>query len=113
MIINDSLESGTQISYIKKAQEIGYGVVVLNHNENTRTGYKHFEYIWENVIEMLNSRVVIVAHSYGGQIAMTAVQRIAELRKRTFSIALTDSAHNIREPIKNDVMQWIKRHTRN
>uniref|UniRef100_A0A803XYL3 ARB2 cotranscriptional regulator A n=1 Tax=Meleagris gallopavo TaxID=9103 RepID=A0A803XYL3_MELGA len=34
LIINEDLDSGTQIPYIKKATEEGYGVIVLNPNEN-------------------------------------------------------------------------------
>ncbi|KAF7687306.1 cotranscriptional regulator FAM172A homolog [Silurus meridionalis] len=34
LIINDNLDSGTQIPFIKKAMEEGYGVIVLNPNEN-------------------------------------------------------------------------------
>ncbi|XP_061428507.1 cotranscriptional regulator FAM172A-like isoform X2 [Lethenteron reissneri] len=34
LIINDCLDSGTQIPYIKRAMEEGYGVVVLNPNDN-------------------------------------------------------------------------------
>ncbi|XP_048788020.1 cotranscriptional regulator FAM172A isoform X2 [Lagopus muta] len=34
LIINEDLDSGTQIPYIKKAIEEGYGVIVLNPNEN-------------------------------------------------------------------------------
>ncbi|XP_069081508.1 cotranscriptional regulator ARB2A isoform X2 [Pleurodeles waltl] len=34
LIINEDLESGTQIPYIKRAKEEGYAVIVLNPNEN-------------------------------------------------------------------------------
>ncbi|NXD84403.1 F172A protein, partial [Halcyon senegalensis] len=34
LIINEDLDSGTQIPYIKRAAEEGYGVIVLNPNEN-------------------------------------------------------------------------------
>ncbi|NWX80372.1 F172A protein, partial [Alca torda] len=34
LIINEDLDSGTQIPYIKRAIEEGYGVIVLNPNEN-------------------------------------------------------------------------------
>lgn len=36
LIINDSLESGTQIPYIKKAKKAGYAVLVMNTNDNYR-----------------------------------------------------------------------------
>ncbi|XP_078735223.1 cotranscriptional regulator ARB2A homolog [Lampetra fluviatilis] len=38
LIINDCLDSGTQIPYIKRAMEEGYGVVVLNTNDNRVDG---------------------------------------------------------------------------
>ncbi|XP_061428258.1 cotranscriptional regulator FAM172A homolog [Lethenteron reissneri] len=38
LIINDCLDSGTQIPYIKQAMEEGYGVVVLNPNDNRVDG---------------------------------------------------------------------------
>ncbi|XP_058843405.1 cotranscriptional regulator FAM172A isoform X3 [Acipenser ruthenus] len=34
LIINEDLDSGTQIPFIKRAVEEGYGVIVLNPNEN-------------------------------------------------------------------------------
>lgn len=34
LIINEDLDSGTQIPYIRKAVEDGYGIIVLNPNEN-------------------------------------------------------------------------------
>ncbi|XP_041101221.1 cotranscriptional regulator FAM172A homolog isoform X3 [Polyodon spathula] len=34
LIINEDLDSGTQIPFIKRAMEEGYGVIVLNPNEN-------------------------------------------------------------------------------
>lgn len=37
LIINDSLNTGTQLPYIKKAREMGYAVMVLNTNDNFRT----------------------------------------------------------------------------
>ena len=34
MIINDSLDSGTQIPFIKRGQKEGYGILVMNTNDN-------------------------------------------------------------------------------
>lgn len=36
LIINDTLDSGTQIPFIKLAQKEGYGVLVMNTNDNYR-----------------------------------------------------------------------------
>jgi len=38
LIINHSLESGTQLPYIKKAIADGFGVIVMNTNDNRRNG---------------------------------------------------------------------------
>ena len=43
LIINENLEVGTQIAYIKKALELNYSVVVLNTNNNyEREGMQFF-----------------------------------------------------------------------
>ena len=34
LMINNSLDEGTQLPYIRKALGLGYGVVVLNTNDN-------------------------------------------------------------------------------
>lgn len=36
LIINDSLNSGTQIPYVRRARSLGYGILVLNTNDNLR-----------------------------------------------------------------------------
>lgn len=36
LIINDCLDSGTQIPFIKRAKDEDYGVIVLNTNDNHR-----------------------------------------------------------------------------
>ncbi|XP_008485635.1 cotranscriptional regulator FAM172A-like, partial [Diaphorina citri] len=40
IIINKDLKSGTQLSYIRKAKDEGYGVIVMNTNDNTRDGVR-------------------------------------------------------------------------
>jgi hypothetical protein len=34
LIINDSLDTGSQLPYIREAKELGYNVLVLNTNDN-------------------------------------------------------------------------------
>ncbi|KAL1453800.1 hypothetical protein WDU94_010113 [Cyamophila willieti] len=38
IIINKDLQSGTQLSYIRHARDDGYGVIVMNTNDNRRNG---------------------------------------------------------------------------
>lgn len=104
MIINESLDHGTQIPYIKKAVELGYEVMVLNTNDNYRgrniirgsgnpsehaiTVFK--DYIMQNSPES----IAIVGHSYGGQVITELVAEFPEyFEDRVFGIAFTDSVH--------------------
>ncbi|KAG8228509.1 hypothetical protein J437_LFUL008380, partial [Ladona fulva] len=80
LIINHSLDAGTQLPYIKKAKEKGYGVLVLNTNDNVRrikgkthrvkasaSPVEHLKYVWKNYIQGAKSnQVLMVVHSYGG-----------------------------------------------
>ena len=38
LLINSSLNEGSQLPYIERALRSGYGVLVLNTNDNTRNG---------------------------------------------------------------------------
>lgn len=79
LIINNSLDHGTMLPYIKRAQSLGYDILVNNTNDNSRyinNKYKpikglsepesHAAYVWEHIVMPSNPEsVVIVAHSYG------------------------------------------------
>ncbi|XP_015518127.1 FAM172 family protein homolog CG10038 isoform X1 [Neodiprion pinetum] len=110
LIINDNLETGTQLPYIRKARELGYAVMVLNTNDNFRTvngkpteipgskdPHSHVETVWKQYIEPSNAKhVAIVAHSYGGVcVVKLAVDHAEEFRRRVFAVGLTDSVHMI------------------
>lgn len=87
LIINNSLNHGTQLPYIKRAQELGYSVLVTNTNDNYRTingvrkpiaglvsSTSHAAYVWENlVIPSEPESVAIVAHSAGGAVTIDLV----------------------------------------
>ena len=40
LIINEGLDEGSQLPYIKEARDNGYGVIVMNTNQNSYTGGK-------------------------------------------------------------------------
>ncbi|KAL3209667.1 hypothetical protein MRX96_038090 [Rhipicephalus microplus] len=80
LIINDSLKKGTQLPYIRRAQGLGYAVIVLNTNDTHRvidgvrvpvrdceTAEKHGRYVWEHIVEKRAParHVAVVAHSFG------------------------------------------------
>ncbi|CAH1796658.1 unnamed protein product, partial [Owenia fusiformis] len=129
LIINHSLEKGTQLPYIKAAKEKGYGVLVLNTNQNSviRDGERvdirgsagperHTVYVWDNIISKAKAKhIAIVAHSYGGLVtAELAVHREEEFKKRVFAVALTDSVHSLEhQQVPSSVVAFYKKNARN
>ena len=129
LIINHSLDSGTQLPYISRAKKEGYGVIVLNTNRNrdengqpilgNENPENHAAYVWENVIApALQSKAVtqidIVAHSYGGVVTCNMVNRFRdEFVEYVHKIAFTDSVHSVSSRLPRDsfitkhVVNWV------
>lgn len=104
LIINDCLDNGTQIPYIKKALTKGYGIIVLNSNDNYRGDKEitnsgcaedHAKYVWEEYITNIKANnILIVAHSYGGVLTVMLANKYNKLfEKKVKAVALTDSVH--------------------
>jgi hypothetical protein len=104
LIINDSINSGTILPYIKKARENGFEIVVTNTNDNYRNGKKiagssspeaHAQTVWETLIQPANAKsIAIVAHSYGGVVTVQLASKYKEdFEKQVFAVAFTDSVH--------------------
>jgi len=79
LCINRDLDQGTMLPYLQAAAEQGYGVLVLNPNENqaadgspirgSETGSEHVAYAWKAVVlgQCSPSAIIdVVAHSNGG-----------------------------------------------
>nr|CAD7463057.1 unnamed protein product [Timema tahoe] len=80
IIINESLQQGSMLPYIKKARELGYAVLITNTNDNFKVlnGKKinikgsadpkdHLNYVWKHYVKDVKAKhIAIVAHSYGG-----------------------------------------------
>ncbi|XP_052098240.1 cotranscriptional regulator FAM172A-like isoform X2 [Mytilus californianus] len=109
LIMNDCLDSGTQLPYIRWAMSNGYGVIVANTNINTATvgkakkkirgsesPEKHTTYLWETFVQPAQAKnVAIVAHSYGGVCVLNLVNTfLKEFKERVFAMAFTDSVHS-------------------
>lgn len=87
LIINNSLDHGTQIPYIKRARDLGYDIVVTNTNDNYRiidgkrkpiqglsSATTHASYVWQKYVMACEPEsVAIVAHSAGGGVTMELV----------------------------------------
>ncbi|GFT79683.1 cotranscriptional regulator FAM172A [Nephila pilipes] len=130
LIINDSLNSGTQIPYIKRAIGLGYGVFVLNTNDNRRfsngvfnkirgseTAENHANYVWKHIIipQVAAKNIAIVAHSYGGIVTVNMCRSFPEsFQKRVFSIAFTDSPHSlVNQGLSQSAIEWFRKVGRN
>ncbi|XP_071479006.1 cotranscriptional regulator ARB2A homolog [Diadema antillarum] len=130
LIINDCLDSGTQLPYIRRALREGYEVLVLNTNENrglnsrgdslpvkgNSSPYEHGVYVWDNFIANKPVRqVAIVAHSMGGGVtAHIAQKRETSFLRKTFAIAFTDSIHNLAfTKVSMNVRKFFAKHSVN
>lgn len=104
LIINNSINHGSQLPYITQALQLGYDVIVTNPNDNTRNGkgipdssdpIQHALYVWRKFVEpATKARIAIAAHSYGGAVTMALAKKLPDaFRSHVFAIGLTDSAH--------------------
>lgn len=113
LIINQSLDHGTQIPYIKRAIEQGYEVLVTNTNENTYTANgttkyieghgtaeDHMASVWKYLLQPVIDTIdkfAIVAHSYGGAVTNSLAGKQSDIfLKKNFAIAFTDSVGTMR-----------------
>ena len=107
LIINEDLQKGTMLPYIKYIQDQGWGVAVLNTNHNTKhldsketipgnaNPEEHADTVWEEVIKPCQAeKIVIISHSYGGVVTMDLASRHQEdFLKRVCGVFMTDSVH--------------------
>jgi len=108
LIINEDLNKGTQVPFIKWATKQGYAVLVLNTNHNTdvmngkeveipgsESPENHAITVWQQFIGPSKAKnIVIIAHSYGGLVTMELVSRFKEdFLERVKAVLLTDSVH--------------------
>jgi len=90
LIINENLDTGTQLPFIERARKEGYAVVVTNTNDNYRiinnkkkfiqgseNPVNHLLTVWDQIIEKSPAKhVAIVAHSYGGVCTLELVRNL-------------------------------------
>ena len=127
LIINENLDWGTQIPYIKRAMREGYAVIVLNTNRNraqdasgvmspikgNTTPENHARYVWDNLVQQSPAqKVYVVAHSYGGHVVFSLVTGFVSAVERITKIAFTDSAHNLHS-LNEKTLLWVQERTIN
>eukprot|EP00092_Neocalanus_flemingeri_P087826 GFUD01110896.1.p1 GENE.GFUD01110896.1~~GFUD01110896.1.p1 ORF type:complete len:372 (-),score=143.23 GFUD01110896.1:60-1175(-) len=106
LIINEDLNKGTMLPFIEHAREKGWGVVVMNTNMNTdtETGMdipgsdtpeEHADTVWQSVVAKSEAKnIVIIAHSFGGVVAMNLARSFkSDFLSKVSGVFLTDSVH--------------------
>lgn len=121
LIINDCLETGSQLPFIERAVDEGYGVLVLNTNLNTVDGQKirengnptqHMLYVWRNFVQKARAKhVAFVSHSYGGIVTVKAAIENPDFQSRVFAVAFTDSIHN--DYVNDDLEKFFQEKSQN
>ncbi|XP_032191639.1 cotranscriptional regulator FAM172A isoform X4 [Mustela erminea] len=132
LIINEDLDSGTQIPFIKRAMDEGYGVIVLNPNEN--------------YIEVEKPKIQVQSSSDSSdepaekrerkdkvsketkkrrdfyekyrnpqrekemmQLYIRMIQREADVKSKVTAVALTDSVHNVwHQEAGKTIREWMR-----
>lgn len=90
--------------YIKRAQALGYEVIVTNTNDLGRKGVdipgcekpeEHFKTVWKEIVQPANAKsIALVGHSYGGWVLCHVGEFFKDdYKNRVFAAALTDSVH--------------------
>ncbi|UJR15111.1 hypothetical protein I4U23_002077 [Adineta vaga] len=134
LIINEGLEIGSQMEYIRRARAAGYAVIVTNTNLNdfqssrslrrhsthpirgSSSAEEHGCYVWEHFVRPSPAKhICIMAHSYGGAVVLEmARQFLKEFEQYVFAIALTDSPMTVYgRRVKKNVLQMLKQKTIN
>ncbi|KAM6391388.1 cotranscriptional regulator ARB2A isoform 2-T6 [Rhynochetos jubatus] len=132
LIINEDLDSGTQIPYIKRAVEEGYGVIVLNPNENyievekTKAQVQLSSDSSDEPAEKRERKDKIQKETkkrrdfyekYRNpqkeketmQMYIRMIQREAEVKNKVTAVALTDSVHNVwHQEVGKTIREWMR-----
>lgn len=124
LIINHSIDHGTQIPYIRRAIAEGYDVLVMNSNHNHRyvngkgiaikghsTPEEHVFTVWKHLIEPVFETIkcfAIVGHSYGGIATVALINAFPmAIMNKCFAIGFTDSVHSARN-LPSEMLEWCK-----
>ncbi|XP_031753811.1 cotranscriptional regulator FAM172A homolog isoform X4 [Xenopus tropicalis] len=99
LIINEDLNSGSQIPYIKRAMK------------DNGSPEEHALYVWDNFISKAAAEnILFVAHSYGGlTFVELMIQREADVKNKVAAVALTDSVHNVwHQDASKTLREWMR-----
>ncbi|XP_031635327.1 FAM172 family protein homolog CG10038 isoform X2 [Contarinia nasturtii] len=117
LIINQSINHGTQLPYIKRAISLGYDVLVTNTNQNENLSpEEHIITVWEQLIAPVYDTIdsfALVAHSYGGVVTLRLAKNYPDaFLEKCFAIGFTDSVHYA-GGLTNNLFKWFIENSRN
>ncbi|XP_048839045.1 cotranscriptional regulator FAM172A homolog isoform X4 [Brienomyrus brachyistius] len=101
LIINEDMNSGSQIPFITRAAE------------KNSTPEEHVLYVWDNFISKSAAKnVFLIAHSYGGlSFVELMIKREAQVKSRVQAVAMTDSVHNVwHQEAGKSILEWMQEH---
>uniref|UniRef100_A0A3B3SNT4 ARB2 cotranscriptional regulator A n=1 Tax=Paramormyrops kingsleyae TaxID=1676925 RepID=A0A3B3SNT4_9TELE len=101
LIINEDIDSGSQIPFISRAAE------------KNSTPEEHVLYVWDNFISKSAAKnVFFIAHSYGGlSFVELMIKREAQVKSRVQAVAMTDSVHNVwHQEAGKSTLEWMQEH---
>lgn len=98
------MDAGTVLPYVKRAQSLGYEVLITNTNDNSRDGKaipghgspeEHASTVWKTIVQPADAKsIAVVAHSYGGVVVTNLNKKFKDdFAKKVFAVAFTDSVH--------------------
>jgi len=122
LIINDCLDSGTQLPFIQRGRDLGLSTLVLNTNQTdvivdgratkirgSETPIDHGHHVFQNIILKRPNikNVFIVAHSFGGAVTVRLASAFpSKWQSLVRAVAFTDSVHSC-HGIKQTLRRWF------
>lgn len=99
------MDAGTVLPYVKRAQSLGYEVLITNTNDNRRnkspipgngSPEEHATTVWKKIVQPSDAKsIAVVAHSYGGHVVTSLNSKFkSDFEKKVFAVAFTDSVHS-------------------
>eukprot|EP00761_Pharyngomonas_kirbyi_P009231 gb/GECH01009247.1/.p1 GENE.gb/GECH01009247.1/~~gb/GECH01009247.1/.p1 ORF type:complete len:312 (+),score=72.24 gb/GECH01009247.1/:1-936(+) len=119
LCVNDSLETGSILPYLREAQHRNWEIVVLNPNLNQKNGKQiphhetpeqHVRYVWDQVLPNTPRTVVVAAFSYGGQ---CMIDLLSSPSLSLHAIAFIDSVHILPSPSPRRLSRFLRTRTCN
>lgn len=128
LLLQDGIQVGSMIPYFENAIKAGFGILVMNPNENTKlvtdpltgkqtklavsgssTQEEHVEHVWKNYIfPCAAHKIHLLAYGYGGILVLDLVEKYKyELKNRLGNIGFIESSHKINPRWASAFKQWF------